>query len=571
LPCWFSSGTEVAMFRATCVLLLLVAACSASIVNKNIAREIDLTSHVARYTHSISFENSGSAAVSTYKFGIPVGEVDSLSFIGAEDTKGDALIVKKGAVQSGVQLFDISVPSVSAGGYGSVKVECAFVKRMQPLPKQIAQGEAQRMVFESNHYSASAYRTESQTTKVKLASANVISRSEHSPSATKGSEIEYGPYSDIAPFSSSPMRIHFESNVPFFVMKTSRREVWIPASGHAQVEDHLDMKHTGAELKGFFSRIDYQRNPMQQGQSAIRSIRAELPRKAEEVYYRDTIGNISTSRMRQETNAVVVDVVPRYPLFGGWKTNFLFGYYLSLKEVASAASGNIQMKVPFGCPFEDAVLDQHSVKIVFPAGAANPNVEDVPDGAKVTRERVPAFASLAGRHAITITMNNVVDEHSGNLVVSYSLAPWWSWRDQWLMVVLVSLFFIVVNLIKGLFGGTDAIILAVRDSTSLRDRVCSAWIQAIQARSASSSDAKALKEKAVGLTKRLAQSMSEVESGAASRNIDKDFVKDVAKLIENDRVFNKVDKDLVEKADFDALEGKVKKVQEESRVIADRR
>jgi oligosaccharyltransferase complex subunit alpha (ribophorin I) len=44
------------------------------------------------------------------------------------------------------------------------------------------------------------------------------------------------------------------------------------------------------------------------------------------VYYRDEIGNISTSHLKELDDLVEVELRPRFPLFGGWKTQYLLGY-----------------------------------------------------------------------------------------------------------------------------------------------------------------------------------------------------------------------------------------------------
>ena len=51
-----------------------------------------------------------------------------------------------------------------------------------------------------------------------------------------------------------------------------------------------------------------------------------LPAAASDVYYRDEIGNISTSNLRELDDMVEVELRPRFPLFGGWKTHYIVGY-----------------------------------------------------------------------------------------------------------------------------------------------------------------------------------------------------------------------------------------------------
>lgn len=66
-------------------------------------------------------------------------------------------------------------------------------------------------------------------------------------------------------------------------------------------------------MKGSFSRFDYQRNP-NSGQSAVKSYTTLLPAAAQDVYYRDEIGNISTSHLRNAEDFAELIVRPRLVL-----------------------------------------------------------------------------------------------------------------------------------------------------------------------------------------------------------------------------------------------------------------
>ena len=66
----------------------------------------------------------------------------------------------------------------------------------------------------------------------------------------------------------------------------------------------------GAVLKGSFSRFDYQRSP-NSGLSSVKSYVSLLPAAAEDVYYRDEIGNISTSHLRDGEDYIELTIRPR--------------------------------------------------------------------------------------------------------------------------------------------------------------------------------------------------------------------------------------------------------------------
>lgn len=91
------------------------------------------------------------------------------------------------------------------------------------------------------------------------------------------------------------------NNFPFAKFSTLTREVEVSHWGSIAIEELYELKHAGAKLKGGFSRFDYQMKKAVQSPS-FRSLTATLPATANNIYYRDQIGNISTSDMRTDTD-----------------------------------------------------------------------------------------------------------------------------------------------------------------------------------------------------------------------------------------------------------------------------
>lgn len=93
--------------------------------------------------------------------------------------------------------------------------------------------------------------------------------------------------------------MHINSGGDFFgtSFKPFLRKKWQTYSKHTQVsfwgnvavEEHYDLRHTGAELKGFFSRLEFQK-AQGQAPSAIKMIKADILPGATDMYYRDVIG-----------------------------------------------------------------------------------------------------------------------------------------------------------------------------------------------------------------------------------------------------------------------------------------
>lgn len=91
---------------------------------------------------------------------------------------------------------------------------------------------------------------------------------------------------------------------------------------------------------------------------------------ARDAYFIDEIGNVSTSRFRKDSREALLELKPRYPLFGGWNYTFTIGWN---QDVASAlkaqSSGHYILKVPF---LEGPVNTQYHkvhLRILLPEGA----------------------------------------------------------------------------------------------------------------------------------------------------------------------------------------------------------
>ena len=75
-------------------------------------------------------------------------------------------------------------------------------------------------------------------------------------------------------FSQAPITIHYENNSPFLTVTHMTRVIEVSHWGNIAVEETLDLYHSGAELKGPFSRYDYQRQ--QDGASSIKSFKVNF-------------------------------------------------------------------------------------------------------------------------------------------------------------------------------------------------------------------------------------------------------------------------------------------------------
>lgn len=125
-------------------------------------------------------------------------------------------------------------------------------------------------------------------------------------------------------------------------------------------------------MKGQFSRIDYQRNPLGiRDGNAVLGFITQMPKLASDIYYRDEIGNISTSVIVHQPDHVQLHMKPRFPLFGGWNTTWYLGYNAPLDGYVHNVpkSDKYILKVPVFAPMKDTSYEEVEIRVVLPEGS----------------------------------------------------------------------------------------------------------------------------------------------------------------------------------------------------------
>ncbi|XP_075039718.1 dolichyl-diphosphooligosaccharide--protein glycosyltransferase subunit 1 [Mixophyes fleayi] len=440
--------------RAALLLGALLAACRAhGLVNEDVKRTVDISSHLAKVTAEVKLSNPGPGAAQSFLIALEPELVEHLAFLGVkgeEEEDGYLEIHEaKAKGRSGKQFTVLLPSSLSPGAKTKVFIETVFTHILKPYPTQITQADKQFVTFEGSHYFYSPYATTSQTTRLKLASRNVESYTKLGNPSRSDDTIEYGPFKDVAAWSLDPLKVHYENNSPFLTIASMTRIVEVSHWGNIAVEETVDLKHTGAYLKGPFSRYDYQRQP-DSGISSVKSFKTILPAAAQDVYYRDEIGNISTSHLMVLDDSVEMEIRPRFPLFGGWKTHYTIGYNLPSYEYLYNLGDQYALKIRFiDHVFDEQVVDSLTVKLILPEGAKHIHVENPYDVNRAPDELHYTYLDTFGRPVIVAHKNNLVEQHIQDVVVHYTFNKILMLQEPLLVVgVFYILFFTVILYVR---------------------------------------------------------------------------------------------------------------------------
>ncbi|KAK2750639.1 dolichyl-diphosphooligosaccharide--protein glycosyltransferase subunit 1 [Myotisia sp. PD_48] len=412
--------------------------------NNNLVRIINLEKNYVRESINIALENISKSPQSKYYVSFPTQLIGKVG--GLEAWQKDATIRHKFEVtptqllpSSSNQFYIVNLPTpLQPSSRYTITLSYYILSSLTPLPAAIAQDAQQYLTYSFPQYTLSAYTTGSQKTIIKFANADIpdYTRFSASDPDQQGSTFTYGPYASREGLrASEPITVRYEFTKAITVCSKLERDLEVSHwGGNLATEDRYWLRNDGAGLSTEFSRVgwslkQYQKQPSR----AISVLRVPLAPGTLNPYYTDDIGNVSTSRYQpgSSTRPSLLDLRPRYPVFGGWKYSFRIGWNNALSGYLRKQEGSSEgyvLKVPFlegprmpeGVQYEDVV-----VRVILPEGAVNVKYQ-IGEGVglpNVIRSGVSlhkTFMDTKGRTVLTLTTHNVADEaRDSQLIVTY--------------------------------------------------------------------------------------------------------------------------------------------------------
>merc|ERR1712156_1230430 len=423
---------------------------NADVIVDSVDRTIDIASQLVKINTKVTLTNNGKGAITGFHYGMEEAAKAKLAFIGATVGSNEKTYLRTNLVQikdgpSSGSFYRIELKkALSPKESVTVEVETVLAKALEMFPKELVQRERQLVLFKGNHYVFLPYKSKSQTTKATLSGTSIESYSKLKPVSVSDAVITYGPYANVEPFTFDEMSVHYENNSPFLVVSHMERVVELSMWGNIAIEETIDARHNGAVLKGSFSRYEFQRE--NSGVAAIKSFKTFLPAAANGVYYRDDIGNISTSAMRVLDDAVEVDLRPRFPLFGGWKTHYVLGYNVPSYEYLYNAGDDFVLKMRLlDHVFDDMLVEDFTLKIILPEGSKVGKFDSPFPTKRLPDTLHYTYLDIQGRPVVTI--KNVGDLTEKN-ILDFELA----FKFSRLSMIMEPLMLIVAFLIFFFFA-----------------------------------------------------------------------------------------------------------------------
>ena len=417
--------------------------------NVAVSRTIDISSQNEKVKIEVTVANTHKKEEARfYLVTVPAEKVQALSYIrvrqGGDDVPITPVLVSGVEAPEGTVFFKATLKTpIPSEGETKLRINFSFVHTLIPLPARVPQNAKQLLDFHDSLYFFSPYKTTEQSTDVVLSTSRIETYTDDRKTNLKGSTISYGPYKKQKGFASSPLRVHHENNTPQITFKTAVREIEVSHWGNVAVEEHYLVQNTGPELKGAYSRLDYD---MGKRKGSFRALSAPLPRLAKDAYYRDRIGNISTSHFRSGSPKSHISLDTRFPIFGGWKTDFYIGYSVPSETVLFVDVEDhttFVLEVPFSTSFRDTTTDSITVKVILPEGAENIEYEAGFPVESSKIERHFTYLDTYGRPMLVLQHSNLVLYHNKKLRVKYTFSTATMLREPLMLAGMVMFIFVL--------------------------------------------------------------------------------------------------------------------------------
>ena len=191
----------------------------------------------------------------------------------------------------------------------------------------------------------------------------------------QGSKLIYGPFEEKPAGAVSPASVRFEFTKPVTHVANLDRDVEVSHwGGNVAFEERYILVHRGANLTSQFNRVKWAAQQYFKPETfALKDIRIPLQPGSEDPYFTDTVGNVSTSNFRSGKREALLELKPRYPIFGGWKYPFTIGWNSNAANfLRKTASGGYVLKIPFlegPKQAEGIEYAQVNVRVLLPEGA----------------------------------------------------------------------------------------------------------------------------------------------------------------------------------------------------------
>ena len=416
-----------------CLEFVLISG-SEDFIIEEVKRNINLKESIITIQNEIKLKKN--LVEDTFRYVVPKNNTKSWIRITAGTGK-KKLEIQKTSDDQNYDYYEIILQ-----GSDKIIINEDYFEKLLFKPKNIYIKEDQLELFIDTINLVSPYTVKSTSTIVTLPTERTkLIKYTKLNSNQSGEKLIYALTEELPPFTSKKLYIHYVNNKPLMVFNYAIKTFQVSHWGNIAVTEEYQIENIGAKLIGEFGRIDYD-GGINGGKNALLKMDAKLPLRSWGLWYRDEIGNVSTSNARRDMNDVSLELYPRFPILGGWKSNYDIGYNLPTKfHVKTNNKGNYMVNLTFGMPFKKMLARNYTVKVILPESADNIKVNLPIDASyHVDYDKEYGCLDLFGRKSIIITLNNMYEVYNTNIFITYD----YKWTMLFVKPIILIAYFLIL-------------------------------------------------------------------------------------------------------------------------------
>lgn len=357
--------------RLLVVMVFITAyTAQATLVNQEVQRVITIGTNIEKHVVSLKVK-ANEVSHSVYELSLDDSQTSRYSYAVALFNNNDKSNYSVFEWNSENNLLVVQLPTVlHPGSELAFEIRLTFVHPGRAQPSQVTQYDDIWHRYELPMKWSSPYSVGTINTRIVLPSSEVSSiRSE--PTITRnGKQVSISGNDGQGMFW-----VRYKTTKPFVTAKTCIKEIEVSHWGNIAFEEQFEIVNSAANLTGSFSRLDYDRSGHGRSNSAkvFSSHNAVLPLHSFGLYYRDNLGNVTTSSIRRSKSNVLLDFKTRFPLLPAWTADFYYGYNVPSQHFLSRDSdtGRFNLACRFSSTLKGLVVDELIVRVILPEGASN--------------------------------------------------------------------------------------------------------------------------------------------------------------------------------------------------------
>ncbi|EGV64345.1 dolichyl-diphosphooligosaccharide--protein glycosyltransferase subunit 1 [Yamadazyma tenuis] len=417
----------------------------ASWVNEHYTRTIDLKKSYVRETVLVEAKNVDSSPISEYYFSLPdgfggMGNVSVLSAILDEQVP-----LEFDKLENNVFKLKLPIP-LATNSRVSLRIRYVYMDVFSPIPRQIGMGDIQTLLFKVNKFNYSPYPTDDLTVLVegmnKAKEMDILDKPDSEtaeldvpeiPTVSEDGSWRLGPVDNVKPWSLKPVGLLYDHNKPLAKVHLLERGIWLPSSdiNEFQIEEYYEVYNDGAELNSGFSRVEWIKGNYETARNHWALSHFEFPSTSalefDDYYFTDKVGMVTTHKKIK--NFLLFE--PRFPLFGGWKYNFTFGFNQKFdNHLKKLDDETYILKVPLLNSALDLTYSTVNLNFYLPENAEFVNVSSPIAFQSIETDFEKSYLDVSDGHKkVTVVYKNLFEDVSKvDVLVMYKYTKanyWW--------------------------------------------------------------------------------------------------------------------------------------------------